>query len=348
MNRSPVRARRIRHVSAAGLGAAAVLGAFSPHAAAASAAPGNQAVRHDVATTSRQDAATRAYWTPERMRNLHDDDPAAPGTPAPPAKDPTGEEYHGRGAVRSTVGRLFFISTDAEDGTRHDGSCTATVVAGANNSTLVTAAHCVRGSAGGFTTGWADKVLFVPGYRDGTAPHGAVTIASVFVSKAWIDTDGEDTEATEREDRAFLVANRTTDGRPVAGAVGAQRISFAPRRSRTVHQFGYPRSYAGKANAQKGYPAFLGERLADCNGTVMPFTPESELLGLPCAMGGGSSGGPNMTEFDTATGTGTVVGVNTLGVVDQNGGGVDLYATPLDNTTTKLLFADAQHLRPPV
>ncbi|MEV7077961.1 hypothetical protein AB0N88_05375 [Streptomyces sp. NPDC093516] len=65
------------------------------------------------------------------------------------------------------MGKLFF--TDHGE----DASCTATVVTGANSSTVVTAGHCVNSSdLLGEDNQWTTNVMFVPGYRDGSAPYG--------------------------------------------------------------------------------------------------------------------------------------------------------------------------------
>ncbi|MFG2357546.1 trypsin-like serine peptidase [Streptomyces sp. NPDC048521] len=87
---------------------------------------------------------------------------------------------HG-GAVEKNVGRLFFTFSDG-----YDGSCTATVVTSANRSTVITAAHCLRGvGSPSADATWNHNFYFVPGYRNGTKPLGGFSIRTMATSSRW-------------------------------------------------------------------------------------------------------------------------------------------------------------------
>lgn len=309
---------------------------------AAIAAERETVTTHAGATTAQERARIDAYWTPARMRlagalipeitpvpeddeTLDDPRPLPADTP-----DPGAVWTHG-GAVNRSVGRLFFTFSDG-----YDGSCTATVVDGANRSTVVTAAHCLRGvGAPGADDTWNHNLYFVPGYRNGGKPLGGFSINAMATSSRW-DADpaatGSDEVAAAGQDTGFLVANRSADGRRIADVTGSQRIAFTPpAEGEFVHAFGYPKD---RLNDPRG--RYTGSRMIHCAGPARPGTRAPLLWGAPCDMSHGASGGPHFARFDPATGTGTVVGVTTTD--DELAGGPigTLYATRLGNGARRL------------
>jgi hypothetical protein len=235
----------------------------------ASAAP--DVVVHDLDT-----GGVAAYWTPERIAAM----PTGPSTPGAPPVD---------GPESRTIGRLFFVDRDGED-----SSCTATLVASANRSTAVTGGHCVHtANLIGQAPRWHSKLFFVPGFRDGARPFGEFVVRRAVVSRTWI-TDDQQSE----HDQAFVVLDRPSGV--------SEDIAFGRPGDRPAHEYGYPRA-AGQPGHQ-GRPEFTGRRLAQCWGTPArspghPELPAENIWGVPCDMGGGSSGGPRISG-------GAVVGVN--------------------------------------
>ncbi|MGW6912859.1 trypsin-like serine peptidase [Kitasatospora sp. NPDC054939] len=215
--------------------------------------------------------------------------------------------------MNRTVGRLFFTNHG------EDESCTATVVNSANRSTVVTAAHCVNSTdLVGENNEWLSNEMFVPGYHDGLAPYGRFVARAGVVDATWLLNDQQNA-GFAAYDQAFLVLNSNAEGKRVQDAVGvAQRIGFDRPGGAPVHEFGYPREASGDP-ARAGLPEFTGARLAHCAGRTRehPGTedhPEPRgQWGAPCVMGGGSSGGPRIADFDPFSGIGTVVGDNTQG-----------------------------------
>ncbi|MGK5630254.1 trypsin-like serine peptidase [Streptomyces sp. URMC 123] len=241
-----------------------------------------------VATVSYSPAERRAalaHWTPERMRAVGAGLDLGPTGPL--SKPWTGP------AAMSTVGRLFFVNADGAD-----TWCTATAVKSANRSVVMAAGHCVRRGASPVNT-YTDLV-FVPGYARGARPHGVFAVKATHTPRGWAE------ESTD--DVAALVVD-TAGGRSLTDAVGGQAIAFGRRPAGEVTAFGYPATRPQR-----------GEELLHCTGTARP-APEPALAGeqrVPCDLSGGASGGPWLADFDTRTGAGTLVSVNSHGDALEN------------------------------
>lgn len=297
------------------------------------------------ATSVEMEAEIQRYWTTERILAI-DHDPYSTSDPPeiPPELRPLGQEYSGKGAVPSTVGRLFY-SVHMADGSLHDSTCTATLLRSQNKATLVTAAHCIHtgrqrpGSE--MSLSWHANLLFVPGYHD-DVPRANFTIARAFLSSRWID---------EREhyvdDRAFIVLNRPDATAP------AQDIQFKqidpPYGTRYI--MGYTRSVAfgSKDTYRYGTPAFTGRRLAVSHGTAEDWWRfDHETTGIPSVQSGGSSGGPHFAEFNEQTGVGTVVAVNSLeDYKEEDGVRVTwMLGAPVHDEFSKGLYDAAQVVKP--
>nr|WP_052479148.1 hypothetical protein [Kibdelosporangium sp. MJ126-NF4]CEL22560.1 hypothetical protein [Kibdelosporangium sp. MJ126-NF4]CTQ89416.1 hypothetical protein [Kibdelosporangium sp. MJ126-NF4] len=277
----------IRTIAVSGVTVVALLGP-TPLATA-----GVDVVVHDLAVTADEQKAVTAYWTAERIAGMESD---------PPSTEPLRESPEGAGftpgtAADKSIGRLFFVDRDGVD-----SSCTATVVPSGARSVAVTAGHCVHGfDLLGNDPRWTTKLLFVPDFRDNTMPYGGYPVRSVVASGHWV---GDDQKSDH--DQAFLVLSERVPGVP-------QGIAFDQSAGQAVQEFGYPR--ATEAPGLKGRPEFVGMRLARCWGTAVrdpgyPGLPPESLWGVPCQMGGGSSGGPRIARFAESAGIGVVVGVN--------------------------------------
>lgn len=314
-----VQARKTLVLAAAVL-AAATLGTTPAQAA-------GTVVAHDLAVSATQRQAVLDYWTPQRIAAM----PTGPSTPGtPPADGPDGAGFPTGTAVDRTIGRLFFVDRG------EDESCTATLVAAANRSTIVTAGHCVHGmDLIGNDPQWTDKVLFVPGFRDGTRPYGSFVARTAFADTTWVADDQQN-----GHDQAFLVLNPDDHGRRAADVTkAAQPLGIGLPGNLPAQEFGYPR--AAKQPGHQGRPEFTGQRVAHCWGAPKenPGNDEVEMprgqWGVPCDLGGGASGGPRLTSFSEKTGYGVVVGVDTEGWYLKPGGELCLDQTP---DCTRYLF----------
>jgi len=279
----------------------------------------NDAVLHRLAVSSADQAAVRAYWTAERIAGV----PTDPPSDNAPSNKPDGTDWNRGNAGSRTIGRLFFTSRG------EDSSCTATVVNSTNHSVVVTGGHCVaEANLIGEDLQWITNPLFIPGYREGHAPYGSFVGRAGVAARGWLEDDGTDSSGSAY-DQAFLTLGRNEKGQRVADAVGAaQNIVFDQPAGRLVHEFGYPRSTSDPA--REGRPEYTGRRLAACYGRPkqdhgMPDWPSPEgIWGVPCVMGGGSSGGPRITDLNEATGLGNIIGVNIESAyIDDEGNSCD-------------------------
>lgn len=249
----------------------------------------------------------RRFWTPARMRRARPLDalatvgalvtashprPVAGGVPAAvPASAPsTGAIWNGEGRVTHTVGRVFFTYEG------RTASCSGDAVTSANQSTVITAGHCVR--LGG---AWHRDWVFVPGYHDGKAPYGTWTARRTLTTPQW----------ENREDLGYDVGAAVVaplGGRTLTSVVGGQGIAFGQVRRRTMYAFGYPAA-----------APYDGSRLVYCAGTPHDDRGRTRDLGMACDMTSGSSGGPWFLAFDEATGAGTQNSVNSFKYDSQAG-----------------------------
>ncbi|PWI16485.1 serine protease [Streptomyces sp. Act143] len=171
-------------------------------------------------------------------------------------------------AETARVGALF-------DGGEH--YCTASVVRSPGRDLVVTAAHCLDGAG--------DDLVFVPGYRDGTAPYGKWRVTRRFLPDGW----------DEDSDVAFaVVAER--HGRGVEDVVGGNRFTPGTATGATaVTVTGYPDSR---------------EVPLRCTNKPTPHSRTQQRIDCP-DLSGGTSGSP------WVNGDGQVVGV--LGGHEQGG-----------------------------
>jgi len=142
---------------------------------------------------------------------------AAADPPAPPGT-PTANSFAGT----PTVGPLF------PDGLSNSHGCTASVIASPRHDLILTAAHCVSGTA----SGWA----FAPGYDNGATPYGVWTVTHAYVSPQWIASQDA------QHDFAILqVADHRRGNRPVGvqDVTGGNVLGLAPRPGEVITDVAY-------------------------------------------------------------------------------------------------------------
>jgi V8-like Glu-specific endopeptidase len=185
-----------------------------------------------------------------------------------------------------TVGKLFFTKPGIGQFV-----CSASVL---RRRVVLTAGHCVHSGSGG-SRGFYTDFLFVPAFRNGTAPYGVWPVAFVLASGTWTTGGGVFPNAADYamfEMRDLVVNGVTRRIGDITGVLGFQT--------------GSPRNHAHML----GYPVNLD------NGTLMhQVTAGFFRLMIPNSMEygsdmrGGSSGGPWIQNFG-ALAAGQVGGLN--------------------------------------
>ncbi|MFE4872836.1 trypsin-like serine peptidase [Streptomyces sp. NPDC056682] len=127
-------------------------------------------------------------------------------------------------AANARVGALFKGDLDGGH------FCTASVVQSSGRDLIVTAAHCLPPdeSEGG-------KAVFVPAYRDGTAPYGTWPVETVYADDAWNEDGDQDSDV------AFAVLGPgSDDGKKVEDVVGGAPLFAGRATGKPVTVTGYP------------------------------------------------------------------------------------------------------------
>jgi hypothetical protein len=204
----------------------------------------------------------------------------APALAAAPPGTPTARSFAGT----PTVGPIF------RDGLGSDHGCTASIVDSPSRDLILTAAHCVVGTA----AGWQ----FAPGYVKGRTPYGVWMVVHAYLDPAWMATQNT------QDDFAILqLADQTRDGRTVGveDVAGGNVVGLAPR--------------AGSRITDIAYNAGINDRPIMCN---VPVYYTAGYPGFNChGYVGGSSGSPWLAPVPGDPGRQMVVGV--IGGLHQGG-----------------------------
>ncbi|GAA4564599.1 hypothetical protein GCM10023193_36690 [Planotetraspora kaengkrachanensis] len=263
-------------------------------------------------------AAVRETGDAARLRQFKSAGQAvAPGSArgkaaiAAPASTTNGSHWGSGGSVTRTTGRVFLTMKGV------DFVCSASAVRSANRDVVVTAGHCVKDGAGP----WAENWTFVPGYQGGRQPYGAYSARRMFVPGPWSRGGDDDYDMG-------MVAVTRRDGRHLTDLVGGQEIGFYPKRGVRTYGFGFPAD-----------PPYDGEHLLYCAGTVHGDPQrQTQDQGLRCDLTAGASGGPWLTDFDPATGRGTLTSVSSFKYSNDQG---TMYG-PYFSTAARDLFRLAE------
>jgi V8-like Glu-specific endopeptidase len=206
-----------------------------------------------------------------------------PGTPTP----------HDFGGI-PTVGALFRPSSK-------EHHCTASVVASAARNILITAAHCVAGSAHGYQ--------FAPGYHGGTAPFGSWTVLKAYGAPEWT------AHQAPQSDVAFLVvAARQINGREqeIQDVTGANQLGAAPASGDSVTAPGYPNGHddpvtcTARVYYEATYPTFNCDPYPDGTSGGPWLLNDSRGSVVVGVIGGLRHGGCSWAVYSSAFGPATV------------------------------------------
>jgi hypothetical protein len=222
-------------------------------------------------------AAVARYWTAERMNQAVPADRASRPLPAA-AKGGKGGGSTSAASTEaplpypSAYGKVFFTSNSGVNYV-----CSGSALLSANESVVWTAGHCVNEGPGAFYKNF----LFVPAYRDGSAPYGKFAAAELLTTSGW-STSGQ-----WGVDLGAAVVGTNASGLTLSDAVEEAPIVFDAPRNQAYRMYGYPA-------AKK----FSGQRLRVCQTTwsMDDASASPATMGAACDMTGGSSGGPWVTE----------------------------------------------------
>jgi V8-like Glu-specific endopeptidase len=243
-------------------GVAMILAAACAAACSGAPAPG----------PGRSAGGAAAFWSRSR---LLDAQPLAGGQRTVPLPGETPNAHAAVTALR--VGALF--EHDANGG----HFCTASVVASPGKNLLITAAHCIYNGDG---SGYNNDIVFIPDYRDGTAPYGIWTPRRLLVAPQWADSADPDFDVG-------FVTLQPYDGDDIEQVLGANQLGDDSGYQYLVRVTGYPSSAAAPITCVNWTSRQSDTQLRfDCGGYT-----------------GGTSGSPWVTHFDPRSRTGTIVGV---------------------------------------
>ena len=162
-----------------------------------------------------------------------------------------------------------------------DFVCSGTVVPGNTQSTVMTAGHCVFAEGSGF----ASKLIFVPGYNNGAEPNGRWAAGRLAAAPGYV---ADDANVTLDLGAAELLPDAA--GRRIEDVVGSRGVAFNQARNQSVDAYGYPAVPVGGL-------AFNGELLWSCDtayggeDTSTAGLRGPEAIRVGCPITAGSSGG---------------------------------------------------------
>jgi hypothetical protein len=326
-----MRDRRTGYVAAAALVAAAF--AFPALAAAESSEEG--AVVESLAPARE---GPWGHWTRERLEEAEPmpiitlPDPETPAVPEPPPAAQaevastaalraavTGQTSAVEGveiaAAESTLfpnsanGKLFGayeIRIGPHEYKKEDYVCSGSVVESPRGDVVLTAGHCAIDPETGTVTN--EELIFIPGYRNGTAPYGIWHAAFFTTTETWKKTAKAESSANEGGDLAF-VSLEDDEGQSVEEAVGSLGIAFDEVCNQVYTQFGYPAEspYSGELL----YSHTAGYAGADTNTAFSPVP-----MKIASDFTRGASGGPWAIGIGT---TPTVLSLTAYGYTSQPG-----------------------------
>jgi V8-like Glu-specific endopeptidase len=207
---------------------------------------------------------------------------ARAATPARAALGGTGTPWWGSywSAPATTTGKIFF-----SDRTGHNWVCSGSLVNSPAQNVVITAGHCVYGTAGGELPAgetWHSNWVFAPDYSYGYAPYGYFSARQLWTLTNYINN------GDEQDDLGAAILNRNSAGQNAVALLGGQGIAWNQNSTQYVYDFGYP----------AGAP-FNGQSLQECDGTASwNGWPWVDMEMLNCNFTGGSSGGPWLMAFN--------------------------------------------------
>jgi hypothetical protein len=280
--------------------------ALLPLAALPAAAKDNARSQHDRIV---------AYWTKDRIASAVPRDFVKAGGSIKPARKPpkpppggggggnvAGASWTTGGPILPRSGRVYFTMGGG------NWICSGSVVDDAARpgySLVLTAGHCAIDETNGeFASFW----MFIPAFDTNptyTCPdsrYGCWTAVGLAVHNKFATAGSFNTQAVTNDWALAVVGPGGKSGSTqLDDLVGSYPIGFSGvSTGNKLYAFGYPAA-----------SPYGGNDLVYCAGNVgQDFGTGNQTWGLACNMTGGSSGGPWLSGFVEATGSGTLSSVN--------------------------------------
>lgn len=191
----------------------------------------------------------------------------------------------------SANGKLFGtyeVRINAREYKREDYVCSASVVKPAAGSSfssnvVLTAGHCAIDPETGTKTN--SEMIFIPGYRNGSAPYGVWPARFFTTTETWKNTAKAGVRPNEGGDVAFIGLGNNFEGQSIEEVVGSLGIAFDQVCNQSYTQFGYPSEapYGGELLYSHN-AAYAG---ADTTGGFLPVP-----MKIASDFTRGASGGP--------------------------------------------------------
>jgi V8-like Glu-specific endopeptidase len=178
----------------------------------------------------------------------------------------------------TTTGKVFF--------TDHNGGrwvCSGSLVNSAGKDLVITAGHCVYGTAGGELPAgetWHSNWYFAPDFKNGVAPYGYWSARQLWTMSNYINN------GDEQDDIGAAILNVNSYGQHAVNLLGGQGYAWNQSTSHYIWDFGYPAAWP-----------FNGQLNEVCTGTSH-WDWFIQMEGLNCNFTGGSSGGPWLMSFN--------------------------------------------------
>jgi hypothetical protein len=211
----------------------------------------------------------------------------------------------------SANGKLFGtyeVRIGAHEFKKEDYVCSGSVVNTPNGNVVLTAGHCAIDPETGTKTN--SEMIFIPGYRNGTAPYGAWPAEFFTTTETWKNTAKEGSRPNEGGDVAFIGLSNNSEGKSVEKVVGSLGIGFDQVCNQSYTQFGYPAEapYSGELL----YSHTTGYAGADTEGAFSPVP-----MKIASDFTRGASGGP--WAVGVGSGAPTVLSLTAYGYANQPG-----------------------------
>lgn len=223
----------------------------------------------------------------------------------------------------SANGKLFGtfeVKINPHEFKREDYVCSASVVESPKapppkpgetpprSNVVVTAGHCAIDPETGTKTN--SEMIFIPGYRNGTAPYGVWHAEFFTTTETWKNTAKAGSRPNEGGDVAFIGLSDNSEGDSIEEVVGSLGIAFDQACNQTYTQFGYPAEapYGGELL----YSHTTGYAGADTTGGFLPVP-----MKIASDFTRGASGGP--WAVGVGPGTPKVLSLTAYGYENQPG-----------------------------